>query len=45
MRGIDAPEYTQTCRKEGVDYPCGKLARQWLVRLIANRSEIGRAHV
>ena len=38
MRGIDAPEYTQTCRKEGVDYPCGKLARQWLVRLIANRS-------
>ncbi|RUT96972.1 thermonuclease family protein [Mesorhizobium sp. USDA-HM6] len=37
MRGIDALEYTQTCRKEGADYPCGKLARQSLVRLIANR--------
>ncbi|RWA74582.1 thermonuclease family protein [Mesorhizobium sp.] len=37
MRGIDAPEYTQTCRKEGADYPCGRLARQSLVRLIANR--------
>ncbi|OHV88205.1 thermonuclease family protein [Mesorhizobium sp. ORS 3428] len=37
MRGIDAPEYTQTCRKDGVDYPCGKLARQSLVRLIADR--------
>ncbi|WP_421913046.1 thermonuclease family protein [Mesorhizobium sp.] len=35
LRGIDAPEYSQTCRKEGADYPCGKLARQSLVRLIA----------
>ncbi len=37
MRGIDAPEYSQTCRKDGADYPCGKLARQSLVRLIAGR--------
>ncbi|TPN39331.1 thermonuclease family protein [Mesorhizobium sp. B2-3-3] len=37
MRGIDAPEYTQTCRKNGADYPCGTLARQSLVRLIAGR--------
>lgn len=37
MRGIDAPEYMQTCRKDGADYPCGKLARQSLVRLIAGR--------
>ncbi|PBB99777.1 thermonuclease family protein [Mesorhizobium sp. WSM3862] len=37
MRGIDAPEYTQTCRKDGADYACGKLARQSLVRLIADR--------
>ncbi|TPK99211.1 thermonuclease family protein [Mesorhizobium sp. B2-4-12] len=37
MRGIDAPEYTQTCRKNGADYPCGTLARQSLVRLIASR--------
>ncbi|MGX5803598.1 thermonuclease family protein [Bradyrhizobium sp. Arg314] len=37
MRGIDAPEYQQTCRKAGTDYACGKLARQSLVRLIAGR--------
>ncbi|TPI63166.1 thermonuclease family protein [Mesorhizobium sp. B3-1-7] len=37
MRGIDAPEYQQTCQKAGADYPCGKLARQALVRLIAGR--------
>ena len=37
MRGIDAPEYQQTCRKDGADYPCGRLARQSLVKLIANR--------
>ena len=38
MRGIDAPEYMQTCRKDATDYPCGKLARQSLVRLIAGRA-------
>ncbi|QKC83888.1 thermonuclease family protein [Mesorhizobium sp. NZP2077] len=37
MRGIDAPEYTQTCRKDGAEYACGTLARQSLVRLIAGR--------
>ncbi|MBZ9794358.1 thermonuclease family protein [Mesorhizobium sp. ES1-4] len=37
MHGIDAPEYTQTCRKNGADYACGTLARQSLVRLIAGR--------
>ncbi|RUZ03354.1 thermonuclease family protein, partial [Mesorhizobium sp. M7A.F.Ca.CA.001.12.2.1] len=37
MRGIDAPEYTQTCRKNGADYSCGTLARQSLVRLIAGK--------
>lgn len=37
MRGIDAPEYQQVCRKDGADYPCGKLARQSLVRLIGGR--------
>ncbi|QKD03829.1 thermonuclease family protein [Mesorhizobium loti] len=37
MRGIDAPEYTQTCRRNGIDYACGTLARQSLVRLIAGR--------
>ncbi|MCV3208311.1 thermonuclease family protein [Mesorhizobium sp. YC-39] len=37
MRGIDAPEYSQTCRKDGADYACGKLARQSLVRLISGK--------
>lgn len=35
MRGIDAPEYAQTCRRNGADYACGTLARLSLVRLIA----------
>lgn len=26
LKGIDAPEYGQTCRKAGADYPCGRLA-------------------
>ncbi|MER8435460.1 thermonuclease family protein [Mesorhizobium sp. M1312] len=37
MRGIDAPEYSQVCRKDGADYPCGKLARQSLMRLISGK--------
>ncbi|TIX10042.1 MAG: thermonuclease family protein, partial [Mesorhizobium sp.] len=37
MRGIDAPEYQQTCRRGGADYACGKLARQSLVQLIGGR--------
>lgn len=37
MRGIDAPEYWQVCRKDGAGYPCGKLARQSLVRLISGK--------
>lgn len=37
MRGIDAPEYLQTCRRNGADYACGTLARQSLVRLVAGR--------
>lgn len=37
MRGIDAPEYQQICRKDGTDYPCGKLARQSLVLLISGK--------
>ncbi|WP_202354395.1 thermonuclease family protein [Mesorhizobium sp. 113-3-3] len=37
MRGIDAPEYTQICRRNGADYACGTLARQSLVRLVAGR--------
>ncbi len=40
MRGIDAPEYTQTCRRNGADYACGTLARQTLLDVIAGRPVI-----
>jgi endonuclease YncB( thermonuclease family) len=33
LRGIDAPELFQTCRKAGADYPCGRQARDSLKRL------------
>jgi endonuclease YncB( thermonuclease family) len=32
--GIDAPEYSQICRKDGADYACGRRAREALVQLI-----------
>jgi len=35
LRGIDAPEYNQSCRKGGTTYPCGRHARQALVELAA----------
>lgn len=38
LRGIDAPEYSQTCRKDGSDYACGKRAREALAALIAGRA-------
>ncbi len=38
LRGIDAPEYTQTCRRDGADYACGRMARQALVGLIGGRA-------
>lgn len=33
LRGIDAPEYRQTCRRDGTTYPCGRQAREALERL------------
>lgn len=35
--GIDAPELSQTCRRQGQDYPCGRLARDALRRLTEGR--------
>lgn len=35
LQGIDAPELTQTCTRAGADYPCGREAREALVRLVA----------
>lgn len=34
LKGIDAPEGRQTCRRAGRDWPCGEDARRELVRLI-----------
>src|SRR5258705_3346383 len=33
LRGIDAPEYNQTCLKAGTSYPCGRRSRQALADL------------
>jgi endonuclease YncB( thermonuclease family) len=33
LRGIDAPEYNQTCEKGGAIYPCGRRSREALARL------------
>lgn len=37
LRGIDAPEYDQTCRKAGGDYACGRRARDQLKALVAGK--------
>lgn len=38
LLGIDAPEFDQTCRKAGEDYPCGRRSREALAALIGSRS-------
>lgn len=38
LRGIDAPEYSQTCRRNGADYACGRLARDSLRELIRGKA-------
>lgn len=37
LRGLDAPELDQTCRRDGSDYPCGREARKALAELIGAR--------
>jgi endonuclease YncB( thermonuclease family) len=37
LRGIDAPEFDQTCRKGDADYPCGRRSRESLSALIGGR--------
>jgi endonuclease YncB( thermonuclease family) len=37
LHGIDAPEFDQTCRRDGADYPCGRRARESLMALIGRR--------
>jgi endonuclease YncB( thermonuclease family) len=37
LRGIDAPEFDQTCWRDNLEYPCGRRAREALVALIGRR--------
>ena len=37
LRGMDAPEYGQTCRRDGANYACGRRARDSLSTLIGGR--------
>lgn len=37
LRGIDAPEYLQTCGPTDAGYPCGREARRALAQLTAGR--------
>lgn len=38
LKGIDAPEYNQTCQAQGRDYPCGREARKALADLTRGRA-------
>ena len=38
LQGVDAPELGQNCKRAGGDYPCGREAREALVRLVAGKS-------
>lgn len=38
LRGIDAPEYRQNCRRDGAEFACGRESREALLRLTRNRT-------
>ena len=38
LRGIDAPEFHQTCVKDGQSYACGRRSREALVRLVSGKA-------
>ncbi len=38
LRGIDAPEYRQMCRRDGHDYACGRQSREALLRMTRGRT-------
>lgn len=40
LRGIDAPEYQQTCKVGAKDYPCGRQALQALAKMVAGREVV-----
>jgi endonuclease YncB( thermonuclease family) len=38
LRGIDAPEYKQMCKRGGQDYACGRQSREALLRMTDRRT-------
>jgi endonuclease YncB( thermonuclease family) len=44
LRGIDAPEHAQLCRKNGADYACGRASREALARLTRNKAILCSGH-
>ena len=40
LRGIDAPEINQICLKDGADYPCGRRARDALIRAVGENDVV-----
>lgn len=40
LKGVDAPEFSQTCMRAGASYACGREARGELVRLIGQRTVV-----
>lgn len=40
LRGIDAPEFGQTCTRDGASYGCGRQARRELETLIGGRTVV-----
>ncbi|MBB6013134.1 endonuclease YncB(thermonuclease family) [Aquamicrobium lusatiense] len=38
LRGIDAPEYKQMCKRGGHDYACGRQSREALLRMTDRRT-------
>ncbi len=44
MQGIDAPEWRQSCTRDGKSWPCGEEARRQLARLLAGQKMVCRIH-
>lgn len=44
LKGLDAPEYSQTCGRNGVAYSCGREARSMLQRLVSSGKVVCEGH-
>ncbi|HEX2555589.1 MAG TPA: thermonuclease family protein [Microvirga sp.] len=38
LKGVDAPEMRQSCRRDGRPYPCGEVSKQALVERLEDRT-------